>query len=260
MKPPRRLLTWPQGNTKISKGLIPTYSLFLAPDTVAGGRTVCPKASDGCRLACLNTAGKGTFTTVQQGRIRKTLALHADRDAFYAQLAKEINLAIKRHGVTNRHKTPRIAFRLNGTSDLPHLAQCFVRGHWWDEKVYRFDYEGILNAVLNRLPKGVIFYDYTAVPSYEEVARLASQKSSGARYHVTFSRKENNEAQWRAVMAEGGNVAVVFRGRIPERWEGFQVINGDVNDERWTDPENVIVGLKAKGKAKHDQTGFVVDV
>lgn len=155
MKTPKRLLTWPHGNTKIAKGSVPTYSLFLSPDTVAGGRTVCPHASDGCRLGCLNTAGKDTRITVQQGRIRKTLAMHADRDAFYAQLAKEIDLAIQRHGVTKRHKQPKIAFRLNGTSDLPHLAQCFVRGHWGDNKVYRFDHEGVLMALLNQLPKGV---------------------------------------------------------------------------------------------------------
>jgi hypothetical protein len=29
---------------------------------------------------------------------------------------------------------------------------------------------------------------------------------------------------------------------------------------RFTDPENVVVGLTAKGKAKHDTSGFVVNL
>jgi hypothetical protein len=35
------------------------------------------------------------------------------------------------------------------------------------------------------------------------------------------------------------------------------VINGDESDLRFLDPKGVIVGLKAKGKAKKDTTGFV---
>jgi hypothetical protein len=36
-------------------------------------------------------------------------------------------------------------------------------------------------------------------------------------------------------------------------------VDGDKDDLRFLDPQGVIVGLKAKGDAKHDDTGFVID-
>jgi hypothetical protein len=37
------------------------------------------------------------------------------------------------------------------------------------------------------------------------------------------------------------------------------VINGDETDLRYFDPVNVVIGLKAKGQAKKDVSGFVVN-
>ena len=54
------------------------------------------------------------------------------------------------------------------------------------------------------------------------------------------------------------NVAVVFRKELPETYLGRKVVNGDETDLRFFDEKNVIVGLKAKGKAKKDMSGFVV--
>ena len=55
-------------------------------------------------------------------------------------------------------------------------------------------------------------------------------------------------------------MAVVFRDKtLPKTWQGFDVINGDNDDLRFLDPKGVIVGLYAKGKAKQDTSGFVVD-
>jgi hypothetical protein len=62
-----------------------------------------------------------------------------------------------------------------------------------------------------------------------------------------------------AVIAAGGNVAVVFN-ELPETYLGKPVINGDESDLRFLDPKGVIVGLKAKGKAIKDDSGFVVQV
>jgi hypothetical protein len=45
---------------------------------------------------------------------------------------------------------------------------------------------------------------------------------------------------------------------LPETYFGKIVVNGDETDLRFLDPKGVIVGLKAKGKAKKDTTGFVV--
>ena len=59
----------------------------------------------------------------------------------------------------------------------------------------------------------------------------------------------------------GMNAAVVFRKeyKLPE-WRGINVTDGDKDDLRFLDPSNSIVALYAKGKAKKDTTGFVVDI
>jgi hypothetical protein len=56
------------------------------------------------------------------------------------------------------------------------------------------------------------------------------------------------------------NLAVVFRGTMPEKFLGRKVINGDKDDLRFLDPKNVVVGLKAKGKARKDNSGFVIEM
>jgi hypothetical protein len=38
----------------------------------------------------------------------------------------------------------------------------------------------------------------------------------------------------------------------------YEVINGDKDDLRFWDKKNVIVGLKAKGEARNDTSGFVL--
>jgi hypothetical protein len=40
---------------------------------------------------------------------------------------------------------------------------------------------------------------------------------------------------------------------------GLQCIDGDNSDIRHVDPKGVIVALYAKGKAKKDTSGFVID-
>ena len=59
------------------------------------------------------------------------------------------------------------------------------------------------------------------------------------------------------LLNRGTNVSVVF-DRVPGEWLGRKVIDGDAHDLRFLDPEGVIVGLKAKGRAKKDTSGFVV--
>ena len=78
-------------------------------------------------------------------------------------------------------------------------------------------------------------------------------------YQLTFSRSESNEKLVDAILASGGNVAVVFRGSLPENWKGYRVVSGDESDLRFLDPQNVIVGLVEKGKAKKDSSGFVIE-
>jgi len=47
---------------------------------------------------------------------------------------------------------------------------------------------------------------------------------------------------------------------LPKFYKGVKVFNGDTNDLRFLDERGVIVGLKAKGKARKDTSGFVIDV
>jgi hypothetical protein len=78
-------------------------------------------------------------------------------------------------------------------------------------------------------------------------------------YHLTFSRKEDNDGFVENVLERGGNVAVVFRKELPLTWKGKKVVNGDETDLRFLDEKNVVVGLKAKGKGRKNQSGFIVD-
>jgi hypothetical protein len=130
----------------------------------------------------------------------------------------------------------QIAVRLNGTSDIDHL--------------YLLErYSGI--DFLDQFYSSILFYDYT-----KNVNHISRYRNTS--YKITFSRSETNEAEAKKVLKLGGNVAVVFADQLPETWNGFKVINGDETDLRYFDPINVVVGLKAKGDAKKDRSGFVV--
>ena len=54
------------------------------------------------------------------------------------------------------------------------------------------------------------------------------------------------------------NKAVVFMDALPSMFKGLKVIDGDKHDMRFLDKTNSVVGLLAKGKAKQDDTGFVI--
>ena len=56
------------------------------------------------------------------------------------------------------------------------------------------------------------------------------------------------------------NVATVFRKDLPKFYKDVKVVSGDKDDLRFLDERGVIVGLKAKGKARKDTSGFVIDV
>ena len=223
------------GNTKILKGMkqgFMTYILHLAPADVSGYNT-CPKATAGCKAACLNTAGRGgmfkkgeTTNVIQQARIRKTRWFFEDRESFLATLKDDIRKAIKQ----SEKKGLIPVFRLNGTSDLS-----------WEKY-------GIIQEFPN-----VQFYDYT---------KILGRKVNGlANYHLTFSAADGNDNDVRNAIKEGYNIATVFGIKksqpMPETYEGTPVFNGDDSDLRFLDPKGVVVGLYAKGKAKKDTSGFV---
>jgi hypothetical protein len=135
--------------------------------------------------------------------------------------------------------------RLNGTSDLR-----------WE----RFPIGPHAN-IFAMFPD-VTFYDYTKHPPRKrDVADIPN-------YSLTFSLAESNDVHAAQALEAGTNVAVVFDTRksadLPE-WYAIdgviaRVIDGDATDLRFLDPREsrgVIVGLRAKGRAKKDTTGFV---
>jgi len=221
------------GNAKINKNEITTFNLSLAPHTQnAKGVNLCPKASKGCALACLFTAGRGKFTNVQQARINKTNYYLFDKQKFMDQLAKEINKIALKSTITNE----KFALRLNTFSDI--------------DFVYQLKKYCDLNILNDDTYKNIIVYDYTAI-----IGKV--KKYLGTRYHLTLSRKEDNEQDVMEALEMGENVAIVFNG-TPITYKGFKVVDGDKTDLEMTKYKNVVLGLKAKGDAKKDTTGFVI--
>jgi hypothetical protein len=219
------------GNPKLMKGEKQGYLSFvlhLSPANVSGYET-CPKRTTGCTAACLNTAGRGgmfkkgeSTNMIQEARKRKTRMFFEQREQFLADLEADIRLGIKQ--AEKKGMTP--VFRLNGTSDIA-----------WEKY-----------GIIEKFPN-VQFYDYTKMRN-RKVTHLKN-------YHLTFSKADGNDLDVRLAVNEGMNVAVVFKV-VPTTFLGRPVINGDDTDLRFLDDKNVIVGLKAKGKAKKDATGFVV--
>jgi hypothetical protein len=101
----------------------------------------------------------------------------------------------------------------------------------------------------------VQFIDYTKVTN-----RLNKKNKIPKNYNLTYSQAENNLEDVKKVLKTNYNVATVFRKKLPKTWFGRKVIDGDKHDLRHLDPKKVIVGLRAKGKAKKDFRGFVQDV
>lgn len=247
---PKSLLT--VGNPKTAKGEkygVLTAILHLAPAKVSG-RNVCPHATVGCETACLNTAGRGGIgldaeglNVIQAARIQRTRWFQRDREGFMVALVAEVakhERAAERHGL-------RLAVRLNGTSDLP----------WERFPVVR---DGVSYPHIFAAFPGLTFYDYTKWP-----ARLRPLVPGIGNYSLTFSLAESNDEKAADALRAGMNVAAVFavkRGAdLPSEFsilgETRPVIDGDETDLRYLDPRGVIVGLRAKGRAIHDRTGFV---
>lgn len=209
-----------------------TGILYMAPYKLSG-KNVCPAASAGCAAACLNTAGRGAMNVVQAARLKKTNRFWDDRDQFLMDLAEEIR------ALSNKAKAKglKAAVRLNGTSDLPYE---------------RYKMPGTDKNIMEVFPN-VQFYDYTKLENRFTGAQLP------ANYHLTFSRAEDNDHKIDEVL-EHTSAAVVFAGELPETWKGYPVIDGDEHDARFTDAgPGVIIGLIAKGKARHDDSGFVIN-
>ena len=224
------------GNSaKIIKGDSEEYVtaiMYLKPyKTVFKGKVhnLCAMADKAkCHEGCLNTAGRGQMVVVQRGRERKTQLYFSDRIGFMDALINDLTVFSRRQ----RKKNIQPCVRLDGTSDT-----------------------GMGAKVAPQFPE-IQFYDYTKV-----IKRAYQDRPSN--YHITLSYSEADpdyaEQVLTAVRETGTNAAVVFRDKLPKTFKGLRVIDGDKDDLRFLDPQGVIVGLKAKGKAKNDRSGFVID-
>jgi hypothetical protein len=225
------LLSEPNSNPKIKKnqkvGVLGTI-LHLSPATISG-QEFCPGRSPGCTSACLNTAGNPAYAKAKaNGRLRRSRLLIERPKLFRDILMLEIAAHVR--AAERANMVPSV--RLNGTSDLP----------WYR----RFP------EIFSEFP-GVDFVDYTKV--------LPISAQMPPNYHLTFSLSENNLDKAVEAARRGFNVAVVFE-KVPEFYtlgsKTFPVFPGDDSDYRPLDPKGVIVGLKAKGLARKDYSGFVI--
>ena len=222
-----KLLSINASNTKIAKTQngekIPTRlaSLSLYPDNKICPASIAAKCQDGC----LVSAGRGRFDNVANARRAKTEFFHKDREGFLAQLRKELtnfDKLCKRQGV-------RGVVRLNTISDIAwekyDIPQSFP-----DLKFY--DYTKRVKRIGNTPSNYGLMFSYSGAPSYKKQVEQ---------------------------MPAGYPMAVVFRDALPTHFMGRPVIDGDKSDLDNLRSGHSVVGLLAKGKAKKDCSGFVVD-
>jgi hypothetical protein len=171
----------------------------------------------------------GKFSNVQQARIRKTLMFLNETEKFFDLLIKDIDKFVKE--CDKLGKKP--ALRLNGTSDI----------QW--ETIEVEDFKNIFEMYPD-----IQFYDYTKIPT-RRIDNIPN-------YHLTWSYSQANDKYASLFEKVPYNKAVVFFDALPSMFKGLKVIDGDKHDMRFLDKTNSVVGLLAKGKAKQDDTGFVI--
>jgi hypothetical protein len=253
-----KLLGAEGSNPKLAKeGInVPTYAtkgLSLSPSTESGRVNTCACATQECKAACLNKAGRGAMNFTQKARLNKTNFMLDHPSKFMGMLHSEIDT----HEKSAAKNGKKAAVRLNIVSDIPH--------------------ESLHKEVFTQHPN-VQFYDYTKIAS-----RLyhsdGSKKQLPANYHLTLSSTgiQGPEQNWKHVrhhLNNGGVSAMVFAvkaGRggkegdaLPthvhdeETGKRYRVIDGDLHDHRHLDHvyndaqpgEGLIAGLRIKGGKK----------
>ena len=198
-------------------------SLSMHPDPIicAGSKAA------GCMPECLKGAGlAAVYDSINKARQQKTDFWHADQVGFLAQARRELTNFDK---LCERQELQGVV-RPNVLSDIA-----------WEQF-------GIPQAFPN-----LFFYDYT-----KRAKRLGNTPEN---YKLMFSYSDRPQYQKQVAMAlpTGVPVAVVFKNRVPAEYLGRPVIDGDLSDLDNVMAGPVVVGLTAKGPAKNDKSGFVVD-
>jgi len=254
----RRLFGAEGSNPKLAKEgeSVPefrTIGLSLSPSTESGRVNTCACATQECRAACLNKAGRGAMSSVQKARLERTDMLLDKPDHFMTVVHHEI--AAHERAATRAGQ--RAAVRLNIVSDIPH------------EKLHP--------EVFTDHPN-VQFYDYTKIAG-RVLNPDGTPKQLPKNYHLTFSSTgiegpDNNWHHARQHLDNGGTVAMVFAaragrgGKRPRQGDTlpsyvideatgkkYRVIDADIHDHRHLDRvyndvpegEGIIAGLRIKG-------------
>ena len=222
----KRLLGDGDDNPKTALNLVPTMGLSLLPHNALGLGNLCAFASV-CIKPCLVNQGQGTMDNVYGPRAAKTVLWFLARDWFLAKLDREA----KKFRAKN---TGIVGIRLNMFSDIP-----------WEHY-----------GIIENNPD-IQWYDYSKNPR-----RFGDIRPN---YNITYSYDgvEKNLVHARNVLANGGNVSVVFYdaekiggicGRaahdqlLPQSWLGYEVLDGGKTDWRPDDKRGCVVGLRLLAK------------
>jgi hypothetical protein len=228
-----KLLNTNGGNTKVAKSMkstLGTDKVRIASLSLMPNIQLCPAQEvAGCKEACLVSAGRGKMSNVAKGRERKTEWFMSDRDGFLAQLRKEMHSFIK----TCKRQGVQPVFRLNTISDIQWENLLDLEGEFGD--AFYYDYTKLAKRLFKRMPSNYkLMFSYSPKPEFWNQVDMALDTDVP--------------------------ISVVFRGALPKRFLGRDVIDGDESDIVNVQKGAVIVGLRAKGDALGKAgDGFVVD-
>lgn len=216
-----RLLSAPDSNVKLRKGETAIYGLNLSPAISSGLINTCVFTRD-CEAVCVLRDARGSWSSTMAARAARTELLFRARESFAIILADELQRAAAKAARTETEWR----VRLNVGSDIPYE----IVAPW-------------LITMIGEL--GGRVYDYTK----------AWSRGGRDDYSVTLSADGRHDVATIVETVRGGrNVAVVVdipRGApLPNVWHGVPAIDGDLTDDRTTDPRGVVVLLRAKGKLR----------
>jgi len=212
-------------SAKIKKGVkigINTSVLYLSPADTSGYNT-CPFATKECKAGCLHTSGRVKMdnkNTITNCRLNRTKLFYENREFFMNWIVAEIKRDYKK-SIKNGFE---YSVRLNGTSDI-------------DWSLAKIDGKNLFEIFPN-----IQFYDYTKIP--KRFRKLYPN------YHLTFSYSGYNWSDAETFLKLGYNIAVIFDVKkgmpLPEKFNGYEIIDGDISDYRPNDKKGTIVGLRFK--------------
>jgi hypothetical protein len=221
---------------------------YLLPFNLSGVN-VCDNSTPSCRAICLGYKS-GHADMIKQGenmndtrlaRLRRVWLMTRYNKTFMRKLVKELTTFCKR--AHKKGVTP--VYRFNGSSDLE------VENFTMENGENMIEYFG--------REYGLIAYDYTK--SLSRALKYVKGEMP-TNYHLTFSYTPETVTESKIALDAGVNVAVAFDTKdkndfLGKRFLGSTIIDGDLHDLRFTDPQGgYIVGLTKKGRHKGD---FFVD-